>query len=93
MQLQPDTASDVVLACVALHNYLRHKICNNVCVDDATSILNDITPVTAIDSVSHEPRSTGGGYNVQAKLVRDKLANYFVGPGQIACQWKHGNVK
>ena len=42
--------------------------------------------------VHHEPRSSGSSYNAIPKLIRDKLAQYFVGPGLLPFQWKHGNV-
>lgn len=91
MQLQPDTACLVVLACCALHNFLRSNSCANAEYEDDSS--EDKVQGSTIDSVRHEPRLTGAGYNSQAKAIRDTLASYFVGPGQISYQWKHANVK
>jgi len=34
----------------------------------------------------------GANYSVSAKDVRDKLAAYFVGQGQVYWQWKRANV-
>lgn len=91
MQLQPNTAGIVVLACCALHNFLRCSTCDNAEYDEDLS--NDAFQESTIDIISHEPRLTGSGYNSEAKVIRDQLASYFVGPGQISHQWKHGNVK
>lgn len=91
MQLQPDTACVVVLACCALHNFLRRNSSANAENEDYSS--QDEVQGRTVDSVVHEPRITGAGYNSQAKSIRDALACYFVGPGQISYQWKHANVK
>ena len=92
MQLQPETACAVVLACCALHNFLRNNSCAYADYEDESSD-GEVQQKTIIDTVRHEPRSTGVGYNSQAKTIRGALAAYFVGPGQISCQWKHANVK
>ena len=90
MQLQPGVVCDVVMACCALHNYLRKK--SNVHVSTQHDSSEETNNGLHIYSVSHETRVSGSNYNATAKTVRDKLARHFVGNGQIPWQWKHGNV-
>jgi hypothetical protein len=88
MQLQPDQVSHVVLACCALHNFLRKKGSSA-----AETVRNNQRQETnAVHFVKHAPRLTGANYNASAKEIRDKLAAYFVGKGQVNWQWKHANV-
>jgi len=72
MQLQPDTACLVVLACCALHNFLRSNSCANAEYEDDSS--EDKVQGSTIDSVRHEPRLTGAGYNSQAKAISSAVA-------------------
>ena len=90
MQLQPNVVCDVVMACCALHNFFRTKA-----ADASTAAEDDLdedSDLTTVDFVTHETRLAGANYNAASKLVRDKLAAYFVGPGQVQWQWKHGNI-
>jgi len=90
MQVQPDVVCDVVMACCALHNYLRKKSNVEACTQCDSSEETDSD--LYIDTVNHETRVSGSSYNATAKAVRDKLARHFIGTGQIPWQWKHGNV-
>lgn len=88
MQLQPEQVSHVVLACCALHNFLRKKDS-----PAAKTVRNNQPQETnLVHIVEHTPRLTGANYNASAKEIRDKLAAYFVGEGQVNWQWKHANV-
>jgi len=78
MQLQPETACAVVLACCALHNFLRNNSCAYAGFDDESSD-NDVHQSAIIATIVHEPRTTGVGYNSQAKTIRDTLAAYWSG--------------
>jgi len=90
MQLQPECVCDVVMVCCALHNFMRSKVSASYCPDEG--ILSNTGTAERSNNIYHEARTIGASYNASAKLVRDKLAVYFVGPGQKSFQWKHGNV-
>lgn len=45
-----------------------------------------------VSDVLHTSRTNGNRYNASVKLIRDTLASYFVGSGQVSWQWKRGNV-
>lgn len=78
------------MATCALHNYLREKVITiqEPEEDDERSNQENI-PRT---DVTHTSRTAGGKYNVEVKEIRDTLASYFVGPGQIPFQWSHANL-
>jgi len=90
MQFKTSTVEYVVLATCALHNYLRNEVMLEFLGDQDDSDDPMTEPPTV--SVSHNPRTTGGKYNVEVKKIRDTLASYFVGIGQIINQWKHANL-
>ena len=90
MQLQPECVCDVVMVCCALHNFMRSKVSASYCPDEG--ILSNTGTAERSNNIYHEERTIGASYNASAKLVRDKLAVYFVGPGQKSFRWKHGNV-
>lgn len=96
MQLQPPVVKDVVMACCTLHNFLRTKTENFV--HEELDTPDEQMPPCGLSSIplnaiSHAVRGTGAKYNTAAKVVRDKLAEYFVGQGQVSWQWKHANVR
>ena len=81
MQLQPPVVKDVVMACCTLHNFLRTKTENFV--HEELDIPDEQMPPCGLSSIplnaiSHAVRGTGAKYNTAAKVVRDKLAEYFV---------------
>jgi len=90
MQLQPGVVCDVVMACCALHNYLRQK--SHVGVNTEYDSSEETDGGLYIYTVNHEARVSGSKYNATAKTVRDKLVRHFLGTGQIPFQWKHANV-
>ena len=69
MQLQPDCVYDVVMACCALHNFMRSETCTPTDPDEDTSYNNSTEQ--HIYTIKHEARKMGASYNANAKLVRD----------------------
>jgi len=94
MQLQPDLVCDVVMTCCVLHNFLRGNVTlpSDTCESEEAVEQDRPGHLPNIDYVMHDARVTGAKYNAAAKVVRDKLASYFIGAGQVPWQWKHGNV-
>lgn len=90
MQFKTSTVEAVVLATCALHNYLRCHIMENDVDDDDHNEKDNDKPARL--DVTHTTRNTGLKYNVEVKKIRDILASYFVGIGQIEYQWKHANL-
>lgn len=94
--VKPDSAVKIVLAAMALHNYLRSKIPSRY------------TPPGTIDAElangeleegawRHEcqdtpfkdlPNYRKGRQTMKAENVRDVLCEYVNGPGQVPWQWK-----
>lgn len=66
LNVQPDFATDIVKACIVLHNYVRNR--DGYIVEDATSI-------TGLESI-HGACNTRGG--LKANNVRNTLCKYFV---------------
>lgn len=94
IQLNPSSVEDVVLATCALHNYLRHKTMNNDKYEqDEHESENDDDDIGDIATITHTPRDAGSNYNAASKKIRDTLADFFVGVGQVSWQWKHANIK
>ena len=89
MQLQPPQVCEVVMACCVLHNFLRQRAQDELPDNLEAHNGADMQPLL---NVTHEPRVSGAHYNANSKRIRDKLASYFVGEGQVSWQWKHGNV-
>jgi len=92
MQLQPEVVNDVVLACCALHNFMRTKSSDVLHDTENCDFVDQLGSDGPVRCISHESRVQGAKYNTAAKEIRDKLASYFTGSGQVSWQWKHGNV-
>jgi hypothetical protein len=90
MQIQPDNVCHVVKACCVLHNFLRSKV--SVTSGFTESEFESREACEHVQNVQHEPRKPGSTYNKAAKVIRDKLAKYFVEEGQVTFQWKHANI-
>jgi hypothetical protein len=86
MQLQPDCVCEVVLACCALHNFLRCKVGESQA--ERAEISADTYSNDYIGYVRHEPRYVGASYNAAAKVVRDALSTYSTLLDQVRF---HGN--
>ena len=95
IEVEPDAAQNVTLACCILHNYLRRKSTNYV---TPTTVDNEMSDGTIVPGTwRHEarplnPLQIGRGRNPSryAKEVRNKLKDYFVTPeGEV--QWQYAD--
>lgn len=66
LNVQPDFATDIVKACIVLHNYVRNR--DGYVVEDSTTI-------TGLEDIQ-VPSNTRGGF--KANNVRDILCKYFM---------------
>jgi len=92
--VHPQTAKKIVLATTVLHNYLSHR--KNATRIDPDSSLNQINDDYFDDDLQGESTSSNalialqagssGRQMSEAKVLRDKLADYFVGQGKVAWQ-------
>ena len=85
MQLDPDIATDVVLACCVLHNFLRRR-CGKGYIPDALATNAPEAPTAACNLVPIYPALGRKPPNV-AKQTRETLADYFMGLGAVS--WQH----
>jgi DDE superfamily endonuclease len=92
VQLSPSKVTDFVLATCALHNMLISKRMENEADAENVDSSEDENDQVYRTDVTHAPRTMGMRYNANVKGIRDTLASYFVGLGQLSWQWKHGNV-
>ena len=86
MQLDPDVATDVVLACCVLHNFLRRR-CGKGYIPDALATNAPEAPTAACNLVPIYPALGRKPPNV-AKQTRETLADYFMGLGAVSWQDK-----
>lgn len=92
-----NSINQVILACVALHNFLRknassrHVYSPPGCVDSEDLATGTITPGDwrrNSNAGLQNLTPSGANYSVQAKLVREKFADYFMSPeGMVSWQW------
>ena len=92
MQLSPSRVEDFVLATCALHNYLVTKRIESQARDNDSEKSSQEDFDNYRKDIMHVSRTVGMHYNAGVKGIRDILATYFVGAGQVYWQWKHGNV-
>ena len=94
--LTPETAIDVVLAAVALHNLFRTKSAESYTppnfVDEIDEMKNVKEGTWRQDNTQNVmlplPSSRQcNKYLKNAEAVRSFLADYFYGPGQVPWQW------
>ena len=85
MQLDLDVATDVVLACCVLHNFLRRR-CGKGYIPDALVTNAPEAPTAACNLVSIYPALGRKPPNV-AKQTWETLADYFMGLGAVL--WQH----
>ena len=86
MQLDPDVATDVVLACCVLHNFLRRQ-CGKGYIPDALATNAPEAPTAACNLVPIYPALGRKSPNM-AKQTRETLADYFMGLGAASWQDK-----
>lgn len=89
--LKLSTTRSIVLACVCLHNFLLEKqmnksdSCDNAPVldqDDTQTIFSDVPK--AFRPLPYVP----GRVNVEGKIIRKKMASYFLEEGAVDWQWR-----
>ena len=85
MQLDLDVATDVVLSCCVLHNFL-HRQCGKGYIPDALPTNALEAPTAACKLVPIYPALGRKPPNV-AKQMRETLADYFMGLGAVS--WLH----
>ena len=93
--VKPDSATKIVLAAIALHNFLRSKApCRyippgSLDSEDHNGMLNEGTWRQEVvqNPFLDFPNSRKGRQPRKAEEFRDLLCNYFNGPGQIPWQW------
>ena len=83
--LDPDVATDVVLACCVLHNFL-HRRCRKGYIPDVLATNAREAPTVACNFVPIYPLLGRKPPNV-AKQTRKTLGDYFM--GLRAVSWKH----
>lgn len=82
MSLDPDKATDVTEACIALHNFLRTE-------KDVRYTASEPGRQT-VDWPDRTLPFTGGNYSSdKARRVRDELRKYFWNEGAVDFQWSH----
>ena len=85
----------VVMATIALHNYLRSKaegryiLPDSIDRVDCNGVVNEGSSRREVSGgkVKSVPNSQKGRQSQRAEGMRDKLCLYFNGPGQIPWQW------
>ena len=85
MQLDQDVATDVVLACCVLHNFL-HQRCGKGYIPDTLAMNAPKAPTVACNLVPIYPALGRRTPNV-AKQTQETLADYFMGLGTVS--WQH----
>lgn len=88
--LKLSTTRSLVLACVCLHNFLLDGQMKN---PDSSGIAPEVLNDDIVANVTDVPKAfkllpyMPGRLNVEGKLVRKKLAAYFMGEGAVEWQW------
>ena len=93
--LSPESAVDIVLACIVLHNMLRIKSRDFYSPPETFDEEIDFQTIRpgkwridgAPNVFSDLPSSKQNHYSRNAEEVRSGLANYFYGPGAVPWQW------
>jgi hypothetical protein len=86
---QPSTTKKVVLACCVLHNFLRTR--EGSTLDSSENGNLDVASNDTAQATGLAPLHANGGHgrhSHEAKVLRDKLAEYFVGVGSVNWQEK-----
>jgi DDE superfamily endonuclease len=98
--MNPSNVVYVVLASLTLHNFLKSRTtgnrgyCGEVSLDQEDTTTGNIT--RGDWRQSNAPRGmvslpcTRGNVGLEAKSMRDELAQYFLNEGSIPWQWRHG---
>ena len=81
--LQPDKTEIITLAACTLHNYIRsHRINNDITdANDGNWRNREYMGLGEIAAMQHGQNSSN-----EAKAIRDKFCNYFIGSGAVEWQ-------
>ncbi|XP_064462305.1 uncharacterized protein LOC135372766 [Ornithodoros turicata] len=95
----PDRAGNIVLATVALHNFLRTVQATLPLYTPAEMVdVEDVATGTIREAAwrqDHQPRGVvrirqrGFSNSRQAKEIRELYTNYFINEGAVSWQWQH----
>ena len=93
--VKPDSAVDIVMAALALHNYLRSNVPGRYTSSGTidTEDDNGMVEGTWRNEINQNPfpllpNFKKGKQTQRAEGVRDQLRRYVNGPGQVPWQWK-----
>jgi len=99
--LHPSKVTDVVLAAVTLHNFLKQTATNGSSyLGDGEVDVEDVSTGTVVQGNWRGDKSSRGMVNLlpvrgnqrsNAKAMRDELADYFVNEGSVSWQWQHAH--
>ena len=99
--LHPSKVTDIVLAAVTLHNFLKQTATNGSSyLGDGEVDVEDVSTWTVVQGNRRGDKSSRGMVNVlpvrgnqrsNAKAMRDELAEYFVNEGNVSWQWQHAH--
>lgn len=96
IKLKPDHIDKVVLACCALHNFLRRKVPQNYTPHEhldneepATHDFEDGLRVQNPNVANIAPQTWNKNPTQEAKAVRDKFTTYFDTVGRVPWQDKY----
>ena len=97
INMEPDKAQSVVLACCALHNYLRTKTASNSkysppgTFDEESPTTHEVIPGQWRTEINEPlPGVVQQGSNrapFDAREIRDELCDFFNSDGQVSWQW------
>lgn len=91
INMRLDRISDIVLACCALHNFLRHTSPNKYTPLDCLDQENDgvINTGLRVDTNVNLQRNRKGTSGKVGKITRDKFVQYFNRNGKVPWQDKY----
>ena len=99
--LHPSKVTDMVLAAVTLHNFLKQTATNGSSyLGDGEVDVEDVSTWTVVQENWRGDKSSRGMVNLlpvrgnqrsNAKAMHDELAEYFVNEGSVSWQWQHAH--
>lgn len=91
INMRLDRISDIVLACCALHNFLREMSPNKYTPSDCFDEENDgeLNLGLRMEPRRKLQRNRKGASRKDGKSTRDKFVEYFNGPGKVTWQDKY----
>ena len=92
---KPESAVNIVLCAIALHNFLRSRVPERYIptgaldMENSNGVVNEGSWRHDIATIpfANVPNSRKGRQPRKAEEMRDQLCNYLNGPGQVPWQW------